>query len=49
MYRGEVGVIAINLSNEDYTIDPGDRIAQGVIMNVVGQRISKLIKTDQNW
>jgi len=45
-YRGEVGVIAINLSNEDYTIEPGDRIAQGVIMNVVGQRISKLIKTE---
>jgi dUTP pyrophosphatase len=30
-YRGEVGVILVNLSNEDYTINPGDRIAQMVI------------------
>ena len=45
-YRGDVGVIAVNLSNEDYTIEPGERIAQGVIMNVVGQRITKLIKTE---
>jgi len=45
-YRGEVGVIAVNLSNEDYTIQPGERIAQGVIMNVVGQGISKLVKVN---
>jgi dUTP pyrophosphatase len=45
-YRGEVGVIAVNLSNEDYTIEPGERIAQGVIMNVVGQGISKLTKVE---
>jgi|TARA_R110000772_G_scaffold136392_1_gene245131 dUTP pyrophosphatase len=45
-YRGEVGIIAVNLSNDDYTIEPGERIAQGVIMNVVGQRITKLIKTE---
>jgi dUTP pyrophosphatase len=30
-YRGEVGVILVNLSNKDYTIKPGDRIAQMVI------------------
>ncbi|PLX24732.1 MAG: dUTP diphosphatase [Salinivirgaceae bacterium] len=30
-YRGEVGVILVNLSNEDYSIKPGDRIAQMVI------------------
>ena len=45
-YRGEVGVIAVNLSNEDYTIQPGERIAQGVIMNVIGQGISKLVKVN---
>ena len=45
-YRGDVGVIAVNLSNEDYTIQPGERIAQGVIMNVVGQSISELVKTN---
>ena len=46
-YRGEVGVIAINLSNEDYTIQPGERIAQGVITNVIGENISKLVKTEK--
>lgn len=45
-YRGDVGVIAVNLSNEDYTIEPGERIAQGVIMNVIGQNISVLTKTN---
>ena len=30
-YRGEVGVILINLSNEPFTINHGDRIAQLVI------------------
>ena len=46
-YRGEVGVIIINLSNEDYTIQPGDRIAQGVVTNVVGESISKLSKIEK--
>ena len=45
-YRGDVGIIAVNLSNEDYTIEPGERIAQGVIMNVIGQNISTLTKTN---
>ena len=30
-YRGEIGVIIINLSNEPFTIIPGERIAQMVI------------------
>ena len=30
-YRGEVGVILINLSNEPVTIEPGERIAQMVV------------------
>ena len=30
-YRGEIGVILANLSNECVTINPGDRIAQLVI------------------
>ena len=33
-YRGEVGVILINLSNEDQNINNGDRIAQMVIAKV---------------
>lgn len=30
-YRGEIGVILVNLSNDDYTIENGERIAQLVI------------------
>jgi len=30
-YRGEIGVILVNLSNEDFTVNDGDRIAQLVI------------------
>jgi dUTP pyrophosphatase len=30
-YRGEIGVILVNLSSEDFTISNGDRIAQMVI------------------
>ena len=30
-YRGEIGVILANLSNENFTINDGDRIAQMVI------------------
>tara|TARA_R100000951_G_scaffold47162_1_gene40306 strand:+ start:3171 stop:3764 length:594 start_codon:yes stop_codon:yes gene_type:complete len=41
-YRGDVGIIAVNLSNEEYTIQPGERIAQAVIMNVIGHGVSNL-------
>lgn len=30
-YRGEIGVILINLSAEDFTVNDGDRIAQLVV------------------
>lgn len=30
-YRGEIGVILVNLSNENFTINDGDRIAQMII------------------
>lgn len=30
-YRGEVKVILVNLSNESFTINPGERIAQMVV------------------
>jgi dUTP pyrophosphatase len=33
-YRGEIGVILINLSNEIQVLNPGDRIAQMVIAPV---------------
>ena len=34
-YRGDIGIIVINLSNEPYTIAPGERIAQMVIKQYV--------------
>ena len=33
-YRGEVGVILVNLSNEPQTIEPGERVAQLVLAKV---------------
>ena len=30
-YRGEIGVILVNLSNEDFTVENGERIAQLII------------------
>ena len=30
-YRGEIGIILVNLSNENFVIEPGERIAQMVI------------------
>lgn len=30
-YRGEIGVILVNLSNDPYIVEPGERIAQLVI------------------
>jgi len=30
-YRGEIGVILVNLSNEDFTVENGERVAQLVI------------------
>ncbi len=33
-YRGEIGVIIINLSEEPFTVEPGDRICQMVLNRV---------------
>jgi dUTP pyrophosphatase len=33
-YRGEIKVIIINLSNEPYTLHPGERIAQLIVSSV---------------
>lgn len=30
-YRGEIGVVLVNLSTEPFTLQPGDRIAQMVV------------------
>lgn len=49
-YRGEIGVVLINLSNEQQTINPGDRIAQMVCAryeHMELQEVEKLNKTDR--
>ena len=43
-YRGEIGVILVNLSNEDFTINQGDRIAQMVIAK---HERAEFLETDQ--
>ncbi|MDR0497107.1 MAG: dUTP diphosphatase [Treponema sp.] len=40
-YRGEVGVILINLGNESFTVKNGERIAQMVISPVVRLPVSE--------
>jgi dUTP pyrophosphatase len=46
-YRGEVGVILINLGQDDFTINNGDRIAQGVIAPVTMKSMIRFNKTDK--
>ena len=49
-YRGEVGVILINLSKDTYILQPGERIAQGVISKVEKaefKEVQELSKTDR--
>jgi len=38
-YRGEWKVIMINLGNEDYKIEVGDKIAQGILQNAKQPKI----------
>ena len=50
-YRGEIKVILINLSNEQQTIKPGERIAQMVIQTVEQvqwQQVEVLTETVRN-
>ena len=49
-YRGEVGVILVNLSNQAFIIKPGERIAQLVIAKheqIQWKITEKLLKTDR--
>jgi dUTP pyrophosphatase len=52
-FRGEYGVILINLSNVPFNISPGDRIAQAVFMPVIHPEkiyvdsVEELSKTDR--
>lgn len=47
-YRGELGVILINLSNEDFVVNDGERIAQMIVAKhekVEWQEVSELSET----
>ena len=49
-YRGEIGVILVNLSNEDFTVNDGERIAQLVIAKherVNWKEVSELNETER--
>lgn len=49
-YRGEIGVILVNLSNDSFTIQPGERIAQLVVAQytqVSWQPTTNLEETDR--
>jgi len=45
-YRGEVGVILINLGQEAFTVNRGERIAQLVIAPVLHAEIEELASLD---
>ena len=47
-YRGEVAVILINLSQQDFTITPGMRIAQMVIAPVTYCRFEDTLQLDMS-
>ena len=47
-YRGEVAVILINLSQRDFTITPGMRIAQMVIAPVTHCRFEDTLQLDMS-
>ncbi len=49
-YRGEIGVILINLSNETFTVENGERIAQMIIAKherALWEEVSELSETSR--
>jgi len=49
-YRGEIGVVLVNLSNEDFVVNPGERVAQMVIAKyeqAVLQTVNALDETER--
>lgn len=50
-YRGEIGVLLVNLSNEEYTIQNGDKIAQMVVSKYEKaefEEVNSLDETERN-
>lgn len=49
-YRGEIGIIVINLSDQPYTITDGERIAQLVIkeyVHVTWEQVDRIDETER--
>lgn len=49
-YRGEIGVILVNLSNDEFTIENGERVAQLVIAkheHISWEQVEELEATDR--
>lgn len=46
-YRGELKIILVNLSNQPYTVNHGDRIAQAVFAAVIGKQLINFEKVDK--
>ena len=46
-YRGEIAVGLVNLSDEDYTVQPGDRIAQLMVVPVVQPTVTLVEELDE--
>lgn len=49
-YRGDIGVILVNLSKDDFTVEPGMRIAQMVITkheNITWSEVEELDATER--
>lgn len=47
-YHGEVGVVLVNLSNDQFTIKPGDRIAQ-FVLSKIGQIEWELVESVEEF
>lgn len=45
-YTGEIGIILINHGENEFIINHGDRIAQGVISSVIGKQLTNFVKVD---
>tara|TARA_R110000744_G_scaffold165803_3_gene282931 strand:+ start:2339 stop:2947 length:609 start_codon:yes stop_codon:yes gene_type:complete len=45
-YNGEIKIILMNLSKDDFIVNHGDRIAQAVVSPVISGRWANLIKVD---
>jgi dUTP pyrophosphatase len=46
-YTGEIGVLLINHGKEDFIINNGDRIAQGVLSSVISKNLINLTKCSE--